>query len=136
MGLCFCTFVVVDTREFAHAVINAGESAVPIWRAACFCHGCVSCIEGRENQTAPVVEIGSQLPAGLGLVQAALRPGANMMAILDFGAVGGIIAGSLLLAFVLQWVSLLGLMSLMPLPARPAPKTVSIVSVAPRRAAR
>lgn len=59
-----------------------------------------------------------------------------MMAILDFGAVGGIIAGSLLLAFVLQWVSLLGLMSLMPLPARPAPKTVSIVSVAPRRAAR
>jgi hypothetical protein len=54
-----------------------------------------------------------------------------MTAILDFGAVGGFIAGSVLVAWVLEWFSLLALMSLMPLPARPAPKTVSIASESP-----
>jgi hypothetical protein len=49
-----------------------------------------------------------------------------MTAILDFGAVGGFFGGALLVAFVLEWLSLLGLLSLMPLPARPAPKTVSM----------
>ena len=49
-----------------------------------------------------------------------------MTAILDVGAVGGFIGGAFLVAFVLEWLSLLGLMSLMPLPAGPAPQTVSI----------
>jgi hypothetical protein len=57
-----------------------------------------------------------------------------MTAILDFGAAGGFIAGALLLAFVLEWLSLLGLMSLMPISVRPAPKTVSIASVREKRA--
>ena len=49
-----------------------------------------------------------------------------MTAILDIGAVGGFIGGAFLVAFVLEWLSLLGLMSLMLLPSRPAPKLVSI----------
>ena len=49
-----------------------------------------------------------------------------MTAIWDIGAVGGFIGGAFLVAFVLEWLSLLGLMSLMPLPAGPVPKTVSI----------
>jgi hypothetical protein len=53
-----------------------------------------------------------------------------MTAILDFGAVGGFIAGAMAVAWALEWLSLLGLMSLMPLPARPAPKTVAIASMA------
>jgi hypothetical protein len=52
-----------------------------------------------------------------------------MTAILDFGAVGGFIAGSLLVAWALEWFSLLALMSLMPLPVRPAPKAISIAGM-------
>ena len=52
-----------------------------------------------------------------------------MSPILDFGAVGGFIAGSVLVAWALEWFSLLALMSLMPLPVRPVPKNVSIAGV-------
>jgi hypothetical protein len=59
-----------------------------------------------------------------------------MTAILDFGAAGGFIAGSLLLAFVLEWLGLLGLMSLMPLPARPSPNIVSLAAAADKSPAK
>jgi hypothetical protein len=59
-----------------------------------------------------------------------------MTAILDFGAVGGFIASAMLVAWVLEWLSLLGLMSLMPLPPRPAPKTVLIAGMADKALAK
>ena len=89
----------------------------------------VSELLSRRENPGPAQDKSDDVPAPIVRVPAPSK-GANVTTMLDFGAVGGFIASAMLVAWVLEWLSLLGLMSLMPLPVRPAPKTVAIASMA------